>query len=176
MKKIRKITAILTALIGVIVIVMGVALMKSDAYHGVDNSSFRYVAEEYNAKSATFGADFYTYIYNASDTIVDELNAINKAMETVVKAGNSINDAVSANVDATDSLIAAVFKVGGMVIIAIGLAILAYSIPCIGAAFAPAEGMSDTAAVDGKCEEAVTSDCSASADEATAESADPSAE
>lgn len=154
MKMIRKITAILTALIGVVVIAMGASLMKSNAYHGVDGSSFRYVAEEYDISSATFGADYYTYMYRANDTMVDELNAINKALETVVKAENAINNAASANVDATDALIAAVCKVGGMVIVAIGLAILAYSATCIGAAFAPAaaeQPQPDTVAAAPEC-------------------------
>lgn len=137
MANIKKITAIITAVIGIIVTILGVTLMGETANHAVDDNSFRYVAENYNADYASFGADFYTYIYGASDTIVDELNDINKAMETVVKAQNSINAAVTANVLATDDLIDTVNHVGGMIVIAIGLSILAYAVQKIGVAFAP---------------------------------------
>ena len=137
MANIKKITAIITAVIGIVVIILGATLMGETANHAVDDNSFRYVAENYNADYASFGADFYTYIYDASDTIVDELNDINKAMETVVKAQNSINAAATANVLATDDLIDTVNHVGGMIIIAIGLSILAYAVQKIGVAFAP---------------------------------------
>lgn len=137
MANIKKITAIITAVIGIVVIILGATLMGETANHAVDDNSFRYVAENYNADYASFGGDFYTYIYGASDTIVDELDDINKAMETVVKAQNSINAAVTANVLATDDLIDTVNHVGGMIIIAIGLSILAYAVQKIGVAFTP---------------------------------------
>ena len=135
----RKITAIITAIIGIVVIILGVTIMDKTANHSVDDNTFRYSAGEYDVDYASFGADFYTYMYKSNDVIVDELDDINKALETVVKAQNSINAAVTANVEATDDLIDTVNDVGGMVVISIGLAILAYAVQCIGVAFAPAE-------------------------------------
>ena len=64
-------------------------------------------------------------------------------METVVKAQNSINAAVTANVLATDDLIDTVNHVGGMIIIAIGLSILAYAVQKIGVAFTPVVAKED---------------------------------
>lgn len=122
-----------------LVIVLGASMMGKTADFDIDENSFKYSATEYNAESAAFGGDFYTYIYEASDIIVDELNAINKGMETVVKAQDSINAAVTANAQATEALIGTVNQAGGMIVIAIGLAILASGVQGIGAAFAPVE-------------------------------------
>ena len=139
MKNLKKITAVVTAVIAVIVIILGVTVLNAGTTHSVDDSSFRYSATEYDAKGASFGADFYTYVYDASDIIVDELDEINKGMETVVKAQSAINENVATGVDAIDDLIAVVCKAAGMIIISIGLAILAYAVQCIGKAFAPVE-------------------------------------
>lgn len=146
MKAFRKITAVLTVIIGIGVIVFDARLMKETANHAVDDNSFRYMANEgevntFDAKYASFGADFYTYLYRASDIMVDELNEINQrmasvnsAMETVVKAQNSMNAAVTANVLASDDLIETVNKVGGMVV-AIGQFIFVYGLQSVGVVF-----------------------------------------
>ena len=128
MKKMEKISAIIMAVIGVIVIILGAVLTGQSANYAVEDNSFRYVANEYDADYAAFGGDFYTYVYGASDIIVDELDEINRALETVVRAQDSINAAVTANVLATDALINTVNKVGGMIIISIGLTILAFAV------------------------------------------------
>lgn len=151
MKLFRKISAVVTAVIGIAVVILGAGLMNETASHAVDENSFRYTASdhvinEYNLKSASFGADFYTYMYRSTDTIVDELDeinkgvaSVNKAMETVVKAQNSINEAVTANVLASDDLIETVNKAGGMIVVAMGLGIFVYGLQLVGAAFVPAE-------------------------------------
>lgn len=131
----KKIIAVLTVLIGLAVIILGVNLTGKGTSHTVYGDSLRYSAENYSVDSASFGADYYTYSYKANRVMVQELNDLNKAMESVVKAGNNVQNAVSANVDATDDLIDAVYEVGGMVVIAIGLGILAYGGQGIVAAF-----------------------------------------
>lgn len=138
-KLIRIITAIVIAAIGAVVIVLGTRLMEEPAQHTIGYQRASYSAQSFDVEYAKFGADFYSYIYGASDTIVDELNAINKALETVVSAENSISNAVSANINATDDLNRAVCEVGGTVVIAIGLGIVAYSLQCFGTALVPSE-------------------------------------
>lgn len=136
----KKITAVLMALIGVVVIILGATMMKDAPGHSAADISLRHSASDYYAKSASFGADFYTYIYDASDIMVDELNEINHAMETVVSGQKKLNQSIAAGVHAADDLIDTVNHVGGMIVIAIGLAILAYAIQVLGAAFAPVSG------------------------------------
>lgn len=138
MKHLRKITAILTAVIGLVVIVLGISLMGQTAGHDVDVDKLSHDAEYYNAEYASFGGDFYTYIYGASDIIVDELYDINSGLGTVVAAQRNVAEAVAVNVEATDSLNATVCKVGGTVVMAIGLAILSCGLLALGAAFVPA--------------------------------------
>lgn len=168
MKMFRKITAILTVVIGIGVIALGAFLMMETADHDVADGSFRYTANtydasDYDAEYASFGGDFYTYIYRSSDIIVDELDEINKgvaavnnsmnnAMATMVRAQNSVNAAVTANVRATDDLIDTVNKVAGMLLIAIGLTVFLWGMQSVGVAFVPAE------TVKPKEDEAVVSD------------------
>ena len=68
----------------------------------------------YDVGFSVFGGDFYTEIYKASDTIVDELNSINNGMSVI---SNSMK-----------STIKAIYYGSGMVIIAIGLGITAFSL------------------------------------------------
>ena len=53
-----------------------------------------YRASKNDVSYAEFGADFYTYIYGATDTIVDELNAINGGMESISRSMNPIKTAI----------------------------------------------------------------------------------
>ena len=138
MKHLKKITAIITVLIGIVVIFLGTSVMDPSANHKVSAKTPSYTAGYYNAEYASFGADFYTYIYEASDIIVDELNDINSAMGVLVQAQNAATEAAAEHVEATDDLISTVGKVGGMVIVAIGLAIVANGLQAVGAAFVPA--------------------------------------
>lgn len=128
MKNLKKIVAIATAVIGIIVIVLGITLFSQASNYTVDEDYFTYNAESYDVEYAKFGADFYTSIYEASDVIVSELNDINEAMEIAIEAQDSINTAVSANILAT-------YKVGGAIVIAIGLGIFTYALQCFWLAF-----------------------------------------
>lgn len=139
MQKINKITAVIVLVLGIVAIILGATLMGGGAHHSSEVRNLSHSAKYYNADGAAFGADFYTYMYDASDMIVDELNDINEGLSTVVTAQNAIMENTASAVDAVDDLIDAVGKAGGMIVIAIGLGILAYGIPNAGRAFAPVE-------------------------------------
>ena len=79
--------------------------------HKVDVYAFD--ATYYDVDSAKFGADFYTEIYDASDTIVDELNDINKGLDVVSNSQKT--------------MIEAIYYAAGMIIIVIGLYTIAKS-------------------------------------------------
>ena len=86
----KKITSILCVLLGIAVIVLGLTFDTNVSKHDVDEKSFRISSNTYDLDYASFGADFYTYIYRGSDTIVDVLDEMNKSTETIVKAENGI--------------------------------------------------------------------------------------
>ena len=107
MKKINYFSAI-SFLLGIIVVFVGFSVRNKQ----IDIKS--YSAKHYSVEYASFGADFYTYIYGASDTIVDELDSINSGVAQIADIM-----AISAN---------AIFYPIGMVIIAIGIGIISYSL------------------------------------------------
>ena len=78
----KKIIAIITIIVGIIVIVLGLCIQPGKVY--LHNDSI------YSVPSAAFGADFYTYVYDGVDTIVDELDDINRGVETIASAGKMI--------------------------------------------------------------------------------------
>lgn len=121
----KKIASVLCAALGVVVIIMGISLNKTPASHVLDETTFRYSASDYDLPYAAFGGDFYTEIYKGSDYIVDILDDMNKSTETVVRAENGIYEAANANIAAVDSLVGAVYKVGSLLVIAVGMGILA---------------------------------------------------
>ncbi len=131
----KKITSILCVLLGIAVIILGVTFDANVSKHDVDEKSFRVSSNTYNLDYASFGGDFYTYIYKGSDTIVDVLNEMNKSTETVVKAENGIYEAAAANIEAVDSLAEIVAKTGKIIILAIGIMIAALGLHSFGAAF-----------------------------------------
>lgn len=137
LQNLKKITAIVTAVIGLIVIILGATLMGKADRFSVNDDNFHYTATYYSVQDASFGADFYTYMYDASDTIVDELNDINSAISTVVAAQDAVVANTAANIKATMALTETVGKAGGMITIAIGLAVLASAIQIASTAFAP---------------------------------------
>lgn len=102
------ITAIISLLLGIAIIIMGGTVINKEI--SIDT----YRAEHYNAEYAEFGGDFYTYIYGASDTMVDELNAINSGVELISESMSTI-----ANI---------IYYPAGMIIIAIGLGVVAMSV------------------------------------------------
>lgn len=121
----KKITSILVALIGIVVIVFGFLLRGEQVYHYVKDVGTFY---EYDVPGYSFGADFYTHIYDANDTIVSELN-------DVITVQNSLLKASAKNVEAMDSVANAVYEVGGTLVMVIGVAIFAVGLINIGKAF-----------------------------------------
>lgn len=103
----KTILPIISLVIGVVIVIMGFMLLTHKSNIEV------YDARIYDVDKVAFGADFYTEIYNASDTIVDELNDINGGIAVI---SNSLA-----------SVIEAIYYGGGMVVIALGLGIVAIS-------------------------------------------------
>ena len=97
----------ITLIMGIAIVMIGVNVKD----HKVDVEVFS--ATPYDVDSAKFGADFYTEIYDASDTIVDELSDINSGLDVV---SNS-----------QETMIEAIYYAAGMIIIVIGLYTIAKS-------------------------------------------------
>ena len=129
MGKSNKITAIISLALGIIVVIMGLSMLSPSASTSFSGSSSTYYSGSYDVRGASFGADFYTYMYDASDTIVEELNDISTAAEIITKNQQGIRNGIHSVMDATDSLNNTVSKTGGMIVIAIGLSILSRSVP-----------------------------------------------
>lgn len=91
--------------IGVVILVLGIFTATRKADVAV------YQAKPYSISGFTFGADFYTEIYGASETIVDELSDINGGLS-----------ALSASASAT---INALYFSAGMIVTAVGLGTIA---------------------------------------------------
>lgn len=132
----KKLTSILCLVIGLVILLLGITAKAQPADNGISGGGYSYYPEDYYLRSASFGADFYTYIYEGSDVIVDELNDINQAMATVVEAENGIYRAAARNISATDELTDTVNRYGSLLLIAIGLAVIAYGLVSTGKAFA----------------------------------------
>ena len=98
----KKTIATITIIIGIIVMIMGLSMGTQ--------STYSHSGSAYNIFSASFGADFYTYVYDGLDTIVDELDEINDGISVLAKNTRSICDAVT--------------RAGKMIVIAIGLLIV----------------------------------------------------
>ena len=95
-------------ILGVVIIFMGMKVMRTSV--SVDT----FQAKHYNTDSMTFGADFYTEIYRASDTIVDELSELNSGVETI-----SESVAELANV---------IYEPVGTLIVTLGIGVIAVSL------------------------------------------------
>lgn len=104
----KSILPIVSFVIGIVIIILGFMLLMHKSDIEV------YDAESYNIDKATFGADFYTEIYSASDTIVDELN--------------DINGGIAALSESLVSVIAAIYYGCGVVVITMGFGIVAISL------------------------------------------------
>lgn len=102
------ILAVAALIFGVVIIFMGMKVMRTSV--GVDT----FQAKHYNTDSMTFGADFYTEIYRASDTIVDELSELNSGVETI-----SESVAELANV---------IYETVGTLIVTLGIGVIAVSL------------------------------------------------
>ena len=103
----KTIMPLIGILLGIIIICLGIFVTKTK----VNIES--HTANNYKVDSAIFGADFYTEIYEASDTIVDELN--------------DINNGIAILSESVDAIINAIYFSAGMIICAIGLAVIGIS-------------------------------------------------
>ena len=121
----KKIISIVIIVIGIAVIILGASLKDS-----VSTKSFSHSASYYDADGASFGGDFYTYIYGATDTIVDELDDINKGISVLA-------DAQSYQIKKAAETTDAIYKTASMIVIAIGAAIAASGLGLFAAAFTP---------------------------------------
>lgn len=100
--------AIVSILVGVVILILGINLSKEEL------NVEQYYAKQYSVDYAAFGGDFYTEIYGASDTIVDELNSINGGLQSLSTSISSITGTIT--------------HVSSMIIIAIGLATISGSL------------------------------------------------
>ncbi len=97
--------SIFSILLGVTIIVLGIVVMNKKT------ELTTYSTANYYVREAEFGADFYTYMYKASETIVDELDDINKGLAIVARSMNTMANEIY-------------FPIG-MLIIAIGIGVIA---------------------------------------------------
>lgn len=111
--------AIISLILGIVIIAMGakVSKMKMD----VDVEAATYSAKHYDVDYAAFGGDFYTEIYGATDTIVDELDDINSGVATLTKSVASASDTMA------NTLANTIYYPVGMLIIALGIGVVAVS-------------------------------------------------
>ena len=144
----KKVCAIICVLIGIAVIILGVTFSGEPAEYTSASGGTYYKAGDYSVRSATFGADFYTYIYGSTDAIVDELNEINHAAEKIVDGENDIRRAVSSDVEATNGVIRAINAAAKYLILALGLGILAFGLNAVGKAFEPISAPAHAAPLD----------------------------
>lgn len=108
--KIRiRVMPIVSMVLALVIIYCGILLI------GQKTTADDYSAKTFNVDSAKFGADFYTEIYGASDTIVDELSAINGGLAALSVSTNTITNTL--------------YYSSGIVVISIGLAVIAISLP-----------------------------------------------
>lgn len=131
----KKITSLLCVVLGIVILILGISAKAEPVNNCPASDYYVYNPDDYYLSSASFGADFYTYIYRGVDTAVDELNDINTAMGEVVRAEEGIYAATLRNIDATDALNDTVNRYGSLLLIAIGLAVIAYGLVSTGKAF-----------------------------------------
>ena len=101
------IMSIISMLIGVAIIIMGVSVMNKKANINT------YTAINYDVDSVTFGGDFYTEIYGASDVIVDELSDINSGIDILSDSACEVSNVI--------------YSSFGMLIVVIGFSVIAIS-------------------------------------------------
>ena len=135
MQKIRvNIGTVISIILGIVIIVIGYKV-----YDGkIDlSSTATHTALRKDIPSASFGGDFYTYMYDASDTIVTELSDIDSGIETTTQMIYTLNQ----NLYKTANEINKTF---GLLIICIGIATIAIAIPKL--IVEPKQVISDTPA------------------------------
>lgn len=100
--------------------------MKQTADEEAVYKGASYSAGSYNVSDYTFGADFYSEIYEASNTIVDELDEINS---NVADGFTDVNKAAEAVTSSVNNIIDTIYYVAGMLIIVLGMGTIA--VACI---------------------------------------------
>ena len=108
----KKASGIIGILIGIVIIIIGIITMNSTPEAVKYSSGYQYV------KSAEFGADFYTYMYDASYSMVQQLNSMDRGLVRIVDAEAKTQESV--------------YSVGGLMMICVGLAVLAIGFTAIG--------------------------------------------
>lgn len=164
----KKIISIIVILAGIFVIVFGISVsspqtVAAQTHTPTSSGKIAYYSDSesvsagnYSVEFASFGADFYTYIYKASRTMGTELNEILKvnattannlneidhALETVVKAENEIYTATIANIEAIDAVNSSILtmeannaKNTGLLVISIGALITIIGLLALADAF-----------------------------------------
>lgn len=111
---------ILSLGLGIVMVIMGLILAtrKADLSYSSESFSSGY----HNVTDYSFGADFYTEIYEANNTIVDELNDIDK---NVADGFTTISKGLSSTAKDT---INAIYLCAGMITIAFGLGTIALTL------------------------------------------------
>lgn len=106
--------------LGIVMVIMGLILAtrKADLSYSGENFSSGY----HNVTDYSFGADFYTEIYEANNTIVDELNSIDG---NVADGFTSISNGLSSTARGT---VNAIYLCAGMITIALGLGTIALTV------------------------------------------------
>lgn len=121
-----KIMPLISLVIGVIMIIIGYKVMRQTADEEAVYTGASYSAGSYNVSDYTFGADFYSEIYEASNTIVDELDEINS---NVADGFTDVNKAAEAVTSSVNNIIDTIYYVAGMLIIVLGMGTIA--VACI---------------------------------------------
>ena len=135
MKTFRKIISIFTVLVGVAVIYFGSTLLETTDSHTVGTADTSISPGYHPVDYASFGADFYTYIYKAAYSVAKGMNDVQKGIESSIEVQNNVRREVAGNTRAVDELIRTTARVGGYVVMAIGLWILVYGLQCTANAF-----------------------------------------
>ncbi len=156
----KKSFAIVSAIISLGVVILGIYVANGLSSHA---SSYRYKEEKaediyggsYDVDSARFGADFYSYMYEASATIVAELDRSmdlqNDIHEDLVELKNEVGTGNNLSVLLAEHM----STLAGFLIMAIGLASLSFSLYNVGKAFSvPCGNANKEKAKDISCTEA----------------------
>lgn len=121
-----KIMPLISLVIGVIMIIIGCKVMKQTADEKSVYAGDSYTAGHYNVADYTFGADFYSEIYEASNMIVDELDEING---NVASGFTDVNKAAETVTSSVNNIIDTIYYVAGILIIVLGMGTIA--VACI---------------------------------------------
>lgn len=132
-KKKRKFTvnipSIVSLLLGIAIIVLGVSVMnmKTEITIYKDESASNGSQRNYDIQGASFGADFYTYMYDAADTIVDELDTVTEELDTTIDELNDVNKGIETLSQGMSDMANAIYYPAGIIVIAIGMGVIAMS-------------------------------------------------